>query len=460
MGDGSAAFSAIPSSHRLVTTPVISDASPPAPVDAFDPESTYSRITRRFVPLFFIAYVFNYMDRTNIGFAQLQMKGDLGFSDVIYGIGAGMVFVSYTAFGLPSNLVLVKIGARKTLFGCLVGWGLCSMTTTFVRSPHEFYAIRFLVGAFEAGFFPGVIYYFSQWYPLHRRGKVTGIFSSATVVAGVLSGLISGPLMVSFGGLSHLHGWQWLFVIEGLPSVVLGVFTYFYLQDKPEEATWLSASERWFVSEALKKETVLSGRRESLWQVLRYWRIYLLGLIFFLAITDTYVLAFWQPLLIKDFGVHGVVAISLYSTIPAMAAVIAKVGVPYLSDLKRERRWHFAISALLGACGLSLTTLWPHNLVLGLFFLAVATAGAHATIPVFWTVPGQYLSGRAAASGIAVISMIGTLGGIVGPPMLGFIKQMTGSYAGGMYLQSILLVLAAILMLATVGKLPGSSPAD
>jgi MFS family permease len=440
-----------------MTSPPIANASFPPVGAAFDLESTYSKITRRFVPLFFIAYLFNYMDRTNIGFAQLQMKGDLGFSDAIYGIGAGIVFVSYTAFGLPSNLVLVKIGARKTLLGCLVGWGLCSMLTMFVRTPHEFYVIRFLIGAFEAGFFPGVIYYFSQWYPLDRRGKVTGIFSSATAVAGVVSGLISGPLMQFFDGHSHLRGWQWLFLIEGLPSIALGIFTYFYLQDKPAEARWLSAEEKQLVSRALQKDTIHGTQPSSVWQVLYYWRVYLLGFIFFLAITDTYVLAFWQPLLIRDFGVHGVAAISLYSTIPAIGAVVAKLGVPYLSDLKRERRWHFAISAILGACALSLTTIWPHNLVLGMFLLTVATAGAHATIPVFWSVPGQYLSGQSAASGIAIISMIGTLGGVVGPPMLGFIKQMTGSYAGGMYLQSALLVLGAVLMLTTVAKLPPSA---
>ena len=438
----------------MTTVPTVSGTSTPAPPTVERENALYLKITLRFVPLLFLCYVFNYMDRTNIGFAQLQMKGDLGFSDVAYGVGAGVLFISYTLFGLPSNLLMTKVGARRTIFGCLLGWGLCSMSTMFVRSIHQFYAIRFLVGAFEAGFFPGVIFYLGYWFPVQRRGQVIGMFMSATVVAGVMSGLLSGALMSFLGGFWGLRGWQWLFLIEGLPSVILGIVLYFYLENKPEDAKWLTETDKKCIADALVRDLAGASQRRTLLQVLRYWRVYLLGVIFFLPITATYVLAFWQPLLIRDFGVRSVIAISLYTTIPAIAAVIFKIWVPYRSDQKGERRWHYSVSVLAGALGLSLTTVWPHKPLLGIIFLALATAGVHASIPVFWAVPGQYLTGTAAASGIAIISMIGTLGGIIGPPTLGFIKSATGSYRDGMYLQSALLVLGALLMLATVSDPP------
>jgi MFS family permease len=418
-------------------------------------EATYNKIIRRFVPLLFACYVFNYMDRTNVGFAQLQMKTDLGFSDVAYGLGAGILFVSYTIFGLPSNLIMTKVGARKTIFTCVFGWGLSSMATMFVRSPPQFYVVRFTIGLFEAGFFPGVILFFTYWFPSERRAKITGMFMSATVVAGVVSGLLSGPLMTYLGGRGGLRGWQWLFLIEGFPSIILGIVSYFCLQDRPEHAKWLTDVEKRLVSDELQKDPAALSCHRTIGQALRYWRVYLLGFIFFLAITDTYVLAFWQPLLIKDFGVHSLIQISLYTTIPAIAAVAAKIWVPLRSDLKHERRWHFAGSALIGALGLALTTVWPHSPLMGILFLTLATAGVHASIPVFWSVPGQYLTGDAAASGIAVISMIGTLGGAIGPPVLGVIKSTTGSYRDGMYIQSALLVLGAVLMLLTASN-PGA----
>jgi MFS family permease len=207
-------------------------------------DAVYRKITRRFVPLLFLCYVFNYMDRTNIGFAQLQMKGDLGFSDVAYGVGAGIFFVSYSLFGFPSNLIMNKVGARKTILGCLLGWGLTSISTMYVRTPHEFYALRFLLGTFEGGFFPGVVLYFTLWYPSYRRGKVTGIFMSATVLAGVLSGLVSGALMTYLAGFAGLRGWQWMFLVEGIPSAVLGIVAFLYLDDQPHQAKWLSEAEK------------------------------------------------------------------------------------------------------------------------------------------------------------------------------------------------------------------------
>jgi len=415
-------------------------------------DDLYRKITLRFVPLLFICYVLNYMDRTNIGFAQLQMKGDLGLSDVAYGLGAGMFFVSYSAFALPSNLLLTKIGARKMIFGSLFGWGLTSSATMFIHSPMQFYALRFLLGVFEAGFFPGIIYYFGEWYPSDRRASVIGIFTSATVVAGVASGLLSGSIMTYLNGFSGLQGWQWMFLIEGIPSAVIGIGVYFYLDNKPQEVKWLSDAEKKALLNALKDDPVVGSTNRTLGRALSDWRVYLLGVIYFLAVFDTFVLAFWQPAMIKAFGVSSLMAIGIYSTIPPIAAIIAKVYVGYHSDLKKELRWHFAIPAFLGAIGFSSMTLLSHNPLWGIACLTLATAGVHGCMPIIWAAPGQYLSGTGAAAGIAVISTMGTTSGAVGPALLGLIRTATGSFSLGMYVLSAILSLAAILMLVLVKK--------
>lgn len=443
---------------QRATTHVMSAASKPSDTESATlasiaaDDNLYRKITLRFVPLLFICYVLNYMDRTNIGFAQLQMKGDLGLSDVAYGLGAGMFFISYSVFALPSNLLLTKIGARKTIFGSLLGWGLTSSATMFIHGPSQFYALRFLLGIVEAGFFPGIIYYFGEWFPSDRRASVIGIFTSATVVAGITSGLLSGSIMTYLNGFSGLRGWQWMFLIEGLPSAVLGVGVYFYLDNKPQEAKWLSNAEKRALLTALKEDPSASSTNRTLGQALGDWRVYLLGVIYFLAVFDTFVLAFWQPAMIKAFGVSSVMAIGIYSTIPPIAAVIAKVYVGYHSDLKKELRWHFAIPAFLGAIGFSLTTLLPHNPLWGIGCLTLATAGVHGCIPIIWAAPGQYLSGTGAAAGIAVISTMGTMSGAVGPALLGVIRSTTGGFSYGMYALSTILSIAAILMLLLVHK--------
>jgi MFS family permease len=426
---------------------------------AFDSQ-LFRKVTLRFVPLLFVCYVFNYMDRTNIGFAQLQMRTDLRLSDVAYGFGAGMFFVSYSLFALPSNILLTKIGARKTIFGSLFGWGLTSSATMLIHTPLEFYALRFLLGVVEAGFFPGIIYYFGEWYPSDRRANVIGIFTSATVVAGITSGLMSGAIMTYLNGFSGLRGWQWMFLIEGLPSAAMGIAVLYYLDDRPEEANWLSDQEKRALLTSLKQDSASTKTSRTLKKALTDWHVYLLGLIYFLAVYGTFVLAFWQPQLIQGFGVSSVMAIGIYSTIPPIAAVIAKIYVGYHSDRKKELRWHFAVPALAGALGFSLTVLLPHNPVWGIACLTLATAGVHGCIPIIWAAPGQYLSGMGAAGGIAVISMMGTMSGAVGPVLLGVIKGATGNFSYGMYSLSAILILAAGLMLAFVRDRRRTIPAE
>lgn len=419
----------------------------------------FRKVTLRFLPLLFVCYVFNYMDRTNIGFAQLQMRPDLGLSDVAYGFGAGMFFVSYSLFALPSNLLLTKIGARKTIFGSLLGWGLISSSTMLIHTPMQFYVLRFLLGVVEAGFFPGIIYYFGEWYPSDRRAKVIGIFTSATVVAGITSGLMSGAIMTYLNGFSGLRGWQWMFLIEGLPSAAMGIVVLYYLDDRPEQANWLSDREKQALLALLQQDAASIKTSRTLKKALTDWHVYLLGLIYFLAVFDTFVLAFWQPEMIQAFGVSSVMAIGIYSTIPPLAAVIAKVYVGHHSDRKKELRWHFAVPALAGAVGFSLTMQLPHNPAWGIACLTLATAGVHGCIPIIWAAPGQYLSGIGAAGGIAIISMMGTMSGAVGPALLGVMKGATGNFAGGMYALSGILFLAVVLMLAFVRN-PGTASAE
>jgi sugar phosphate permease len=408
----------------------------------------YRRVTLRFLPLLFLSYVFNYVDRTNIGFAQLQMKGDLGLSEVAYGLGAGIFFITYSLFAVPSNLMLTRIGARKTIFLSLLLWGITSSCTMFVQTAMQFYLLRGLLGIVEAGFFPGVIYYFTQWYPSYRRANVTGIFQSATVVAGVVSGVASGALIAYLNGHAHLRGWQWMFLVEGMPSVVMAFLVWFYLDDVPSSADWLSASEKAVIIDALKSDPAVVPARHSVGEILANGRVYLLGVIFFLAVIGTYVLAFWQPAMIRDMGVSSILRIGIYSTIPSIAAVIAKIWIGYHSDKTHELTWHFAAAAFSGALGMLLLPVVPHNAVLGIACLTLATAGVHACIPIFWAIPGLYLSGTAAAAGIALISTMGNIAGFIGPTSLGYIKKATNSFAAGMWIMSGMLIVGGFLILA------------
>lgn len=411
-------------------------------------DALYRKVGWRLMPLLFLCYIINYMDRTNVGFAHLQMRGDLHLSDVAYGIGAGMFFVSYAAFTLPTSLLFTKVGPRNIIVACMVGWGLVSSATMLVHTPMQFYVIRFLLGVVEAGFFPAVVFYFSQWYPARRRAAVIGIFTAATVVAGIVSGVLSGVIMKYMNGYAHLRGWQWMFLLEGLPAAFLGIGIYFYLDGGPREATWLTEGEKSAIELAIAGDPAARTGKTSFSHAALDWRVYLVAVVYFLAVFDAFVLAFWQPAMIKSMGVTDVMIIGLYSTLPLIAAVVSKIYVGRSSDKHKEVRWHLAISAFVGALGFVLAGLFPHNLVIGLICLMLATAGAHGCMPIVWVAPGLYLSGAAAASAIAIISTVGNISGAVGPPILGYIKQVTGGFETGNYVLGGILALSGLLMLA------------
>ncbi|MBN8990112.1 MAG: MFS transporter [Rhizobiales bacterium] len=414
-------------------------------------DALYSKVTWRLLPLIFVCYIFNYMDRTNIGFAQLQMKDQLGFGDAVFGLGAGVFFVSYAASEIPSNVLLTRWGVRKTLLRIMVLWGLASACMMFVSTPMQFYVLRFFLGAFEAGFVPGVLYYLTLWYPSHRRGQVTALFFAAYVTAPMFSGPLAGLILAYLDGLQGLKGWQWLFLVEGIPSAFLGVACYFYLDDRPADAKWLTEAEKTTLTGALEADRAGhdDGHHHTLTDALRDWRVWFLGAVYFLCVLGSYALAFWQPTILKGMGLS-YLEIGLASAVPPLVSIIFMLFVGRSSDRTGERRWHFAGAACMGAVGLAATTLFTHNPVAAVLCLAIGHAGIASCIPIFWTMPGTFLSKTAAAGGIALISTIGVTAGAIAPSMVAYTKQLTGDFSYALYLMAAGLLLGGILVVIGV----------
>lgn len=412
----------------------------------------YRKISLRLVPFLFICYVASYLDRINIGFAQLQMKQDLGFSDAVYGLGAGIFFFGYALFEVPSNLLLEKFGARRTLLRIMLLWGLTSAGMMFVSTPGQLYAARFLLGLFEAGFFPGIILYFTYWYPSYMRAKIIALFMSGMAVSGIIGGPLSGWIMNDMAGVNGWAGWQWMFLLEGLPAVLLGLLVWFMLCDRPGDAKWLSASEKDVVERTLQRDrqTLGPAHHGGLGAALRDPKIYILAFAYFTFIAGTYVITFWLPTIVKGFGLTDPLQIGLLTAIPYVIGAIGMVMLGKHSDRARERRWHCAGAAFLGGAGLVAASFLAGNLPLALVALSLATVGIFATMPLFWAMPTAYLSGPAAAGGIALINSIGLIGGFVSPFVIGWMKTVTGSVNDGLYFVTALMVIGAIALLAGV----------
>jgi D-galactonate transporter len=422
------------------------------PPSADAAENVYAKVSRRLLPLLLIAYMIAFLDRINIGYAQLQMKQTLPFGDAVYGFGAGIFFLGYFLFEVPSNLLLERIGARKTLLRIMVLWGLTAAAMAFVSTPTQFYVTRFLLGVFEAGFFPGVILYFTYWFPSVRRGQVIAIFMSATTIVSVIAGPLCGATLKYFDGFQGLAGWQWLFIVQGLPAAVLGVIIYFYLQDGPDEAQWLTQAEKDLLKHNLTHDRKdIAGETEGgMGKMLRDPRVYVLALVYFLLLGATYTMVFWLPTLIQSWGVKDLLLIGIYAAIPNAVGVIGMILIGRNSDRHHERRWHFAACVAIGAIGLFVTTLLQGNLVGSIIALSFATIGIAAATPLFFALVTEYLSKAAAACGIALISSLGNLGPAVSPSLNGMIQQATGSTAYGIYLVMTMYVLAGIILLTAV----------
>ena len=419
-------------------------------VDAVD--ALYSKVSWRIIPLLIVCYMVAYLDRINIGYAQLQMKQVLTFSDAVYGLGAGIFFIGYFLFEVPSNLMLEKIGARKTLLRIMFCWGIVAAAMMFVQTPTQFYVLRFLLGVFEAGFFPGIILYLTYWYPSARRGQMIAIFMAATTVASVIAGPLCGGIMKYMDGLNGLAGWQWLFLVQGLPASVLGIVAYFYLQDKPEDARWLSASEKQALRTNLEHDEKhgACASHASLGQMFRDRKVYVLALVYFLLLGATYTMIFWVPTLIKSWGVADLMQIGLYSALPSLIGVFGMILIGRHSDKHSERRWHFAASVTIAAVGLGLTTLTQGNLGASVAALSLAVIGIAAATPLFFTITTEYLSKVGAAAGIALISSLGNLGAAASPAVTGAITARTGSPVYSMYLVMALYLLSGIILLLAV----------
>ncbi|WP_343731030.1 MFS transporter [Duganella sp.] len=415
----------------------------------------YKRVSWRLMPFLFLCFVAAYLDRVNVGFAKLQMQADLQFSDAVYGVGAGIFFIGYFIFEVPSNLLMTRAGARIWIARIMISWGLISSALMFTNSVATFYVLRFLLGAAEAGFFPGIILYLTYWYPARRRARMVALFMSGVAVAGVVGGPLSGWIMKAFAGLNGWNGWQWLFLLEGLPSVLLGVWTLFYLDDGIRAARWLSEADK----QALQRDIAADRIQQHhlpLAQLFRSGTVWLLALVYFLCVMGLYGVSFWLPQLIKNSGVKDLFDIGLLSAIPYLVAAVTMVLAARHSDRSGERRWHTACAALAGALGLVAATVYSDNTAIALAALSVATAGILSTFPIFWSLPTALLGGTAAAAGIAMINSIGNLAGFVAPYLVGAIRDATSSTAAGIYLIAASLLAGAVLVVTAVRRLPGT----
>ncbi|HUO04975.1 MAG TPA: MFS transporter [Candidatus Binataceae bacterium] len=403
---------------------------------------------RKLIPFLFALYVVAYLDRINVGFAALQMNRELGLSESAFGLGAGLFFIGYALFEIPSNLILALVGARIWIARIMLTWGVAAIATSMVRGPISFFVLRFALGAAEAGFFPGVILYLTYWFPAREQARAVALFMMATALAGIVAGPISGAIL-GMHGLAGISGWQWLFVLEGVPAIALGVAVWLYLPDSPASATWLSEGQREALAAILKteSETAAAHRHRTLDAVLTSPTVWILTVIYFGIVVGLYGVSFWLPRIIQGFGHQGDFTIGLISAIPSLAAAISMITVGRSSDLSGERRWHLAASAFTGAAGLVLAA-FSHSPILSLAAISIAAAGIWGTFGPFWAMPPTFLTGTAAAGGIALINSIGNLGGFAGPYVVGIVKQATNSFAGGMLAMAAALTISGVLTLA------------
>ncbi|MGX1421170.1 ACS family tartrate transporter-like MFS transporter [Bradyrhizobium elkanii] len=404
------------------------------------------KISLRIVPFIMLLYFVAFIDRVNIGFASLTMNKDIGLSPTVYGFGAGIFFWGYFLFEVPSNIILHKIGARIWIARVMITWGLVSAAMALVQGATSFYVLRFLLGAAEAGFFPGIILYLSYWFPARQRAAVTALFMAAAPLSTVLGSPLSGALL-EMDGMLGFKGWQWLFVLEAVPAVLLGFVVLGFLTDRPEQARWLADDERAWLVKTMKAESdgKASTASHSIWRGLADPRVLALALVYFGTSAGLYTLGVWAPQIIKAFGLSSI-QVGFLSAVPATVAVIAMVLWARHSDRTGERTWHVVLACLMAAAGLALAGLWT-GLAAVIVALTLVNIGISSSKPPLWSMPTMFLSGSAAAAGIATINSIGNLGGFVGPAMIGWIKERTGSFDGGLYFVAGLLVLSAVLTL-------------
>jgi ACS family tartrate transporter-like MFS transporter len=434
-------------------------ASPP---DRFDHRLVIRRVTRRLIPFAFICYVVAYIDRVNIGFAAASLQRDLGLSDAAYGFGAGLFFLGYFLFEIPSNLLLERVGARRWIARIMIVWGLVSMATVFITGTSSFYAARIVLGLAEAGFFPGMVLYLTYWIPEAERARTNALFMMAAPIAIAVGAPVSEAIMKLDGTLG-LQDWQWLFLLEGLPAMLLGVMALWALTDRPEDAAWLPAQERAWLVATMRDErsSRATGGHGSIAASLRSFTFWRLTTVYFLNTIVTYGLFLWLPKILTDASGTSGFAISAMTALPFAIALVAMVLIGRHSDRTGERRWHVAGCAAMGAAGLMLAAAFQDDLLLLVLSFTLSQSGQRSVMSVFWAIPQRLLGGTAAAAGIAVINAVGNLGGWVGPSIMGWLRQSTGTYTPGLLVLSCALIAEGLLALTLrLPALPASSVSD
>jgi MFS transporter, ACS family, tartrate transporter len=417
--------------------------------DDFLESTVLWKVTLRLIPFLFLLYVMNILDRVNVGFARLQMLTDLHIGEEAYGFGSGIFFIGYFLFEVPSNLLLSRTGARRWMARILISWGIISASMMFVTSAWSFYLLRFLLGLAEAGFFPGIILYLSYWFPARRRAHALSRFLTGSAITGILGGPLSGAILQYLSGAAGLAGWQWLFLLEGLPSVVLGFVTLYYLTDRPEQASWLTVAERAWLAQRMSQEEEYRQQRHgfTLWQTTTDSRVWLLCMLYFTVAMGANSFGLYLPQVLADhFSTAGKFQIGLLAAVPSLVAIGGMMAVARHSDHTGERRWHVALSSFLSAIGWMMVV-HSRSSWLVLVGLALAQLGTLSMLAPFWSLPTSFLSGTAAAGGIALINSIGNLGGFVGPNIIGQAKAATGRFSGGFTFLAVALVLGGFLAL-------------
>ncbi|EJL88620.1 sugar phosphate permease [Herbaspirillum sp. CF444] len=413
----------------------------------------YAKVFWRIMPFLMLCYVIAYLDRVNVGFAKLQMSVDLGFSETVFGLGAGVFFIGYFLFEVPSNILMHKVGARVWIARIMITWGILSAAFMYVETPMQFYVLRFLLGLAEAGFYPGIILYLTYWYPSHRRAKVIAVFMSGIPVAGILGNPLSGWIMDAFHGTTGMHGWQWMFVIEAIPAVLIGLATLAYLDNGIVKAKWLSDDEKKLLADEITADQQGKESVHSFADIVGDKRVWLMCLIYFCFVMGQYGLTLWMPTLVKATGVTGNLHIGLLSAIPFGCAIVAMNLIGRSADARRERRWHLIVPAMMGAVGFVGAALFADNTAISIASLSLAAAGVLTCAPLFWSLPTSFLSGAAAAVGIAAINSVGNLAGFVSPYLIGYLKDLTHNGATGMYMLAVMLVVGSAAVLKTSPKL-------
>ncbi len=406
------------------------------------------KVSRRLLPFMFLLYIVAYLDRVNVGFAALQMNADLKFSAAVFGFGSGIFFLGYFLFEIPSNLILDRIGARLWIARIMITWGIVASASAFIQGPRTFYFVRCLLGLAEAGFFPGMILYLTYWFPARHRARTIALFMTATAVSGSIGGPLSGMLL-TMHGTAGLAGWQWLFIVEGLPAILLGITVFFYLTESPEKAKWLSEEEQNWLVERLRQE-VRSKEQHGIrdfFHAVGSGRVWLLCMIYFSVVIGMYGVGLWMPQIIKGISGRSDLFVGMVSVIPYLFAAFGMTVVGLHSDHTGERRLHVAGSTLLASAGL-LSAAYADTPLTQMCGLSLTAIGIWGSLGPFWALPTSLLSGSAAAGGIALINSVGNLGGFLGPYLIGVIKDNTGAFKYGLIALSLITLLGASLAFA------------